>query len=188
MAVFRQKISCHLASLAVEVAADEVAADEVAAGLETVHPLVVRELLEAELDEHGVEVLLPQAWSLLDAVQRLLEEANGVAFFLEGVRLLDVNDGVDDCIEEGVGDIDFTQGALLHSGDIEENQHRSVAADSATSLECSNFCGHGGSPLLSIGPVEGLANGGGFDQLLVTLNADGESKYAKTCEVGFLRW
>ncbi|CAI7809349.1 unnamed protein product, partial [Closterium sp. NIES-53] len=37
--------------------------DEAAAGLEAVHPLVVGKLLEAELDEHSVEVLLPHVSS-----------------------------------------------------------------------------------------------------------------------------
>ncbi|CAI7788275.1 unnamed protein product, partial [Closterium sp. NIES-54] len=55
----------------------------------------------------------------------------------------------------------------------------------AATLECSDFRGRGGSPLLGIGPVESLADGGGLDQLLVTPYGDSEAKDAKAREVGF---
>ncbi|CAI7803492.1 unnamed protein product [Closterium sp. NIES-53] len=108
--------------------------DEAAMRFEAVHPLIVGKLLEAELNEYGVEVLLPQAWRLLDAVQGLLEQADGVAVFLEGVRLLDVDDGVDDRVEEGIRDVDLAEGPLLHGSDAEKDAYRGTSFDSTSGM------------------------------------------------------
>ncbi|CAI7837277.1 unnamed protein product [Closterium sp. NIES-53] len=133
------------------------------------------QLSEPELRQDGVQVLLPQSRHLLDSIEGFLKEADGVVSVLEGMWLLDEDDGFNRSVHECTSDVDLTERPLFNNCDADEDAHRG----------CRDFRCHGCLPFLTVGARQGLANGGRFLGGGVA-NSDGESENAETGFVGLL--
>ncbi|CAI7766400.1 unnamed protein product [Closterium sp. NIES-54] len=62
-------------------------------------------------------------------MEGFLKEADGAVGVLEGMRLLDEDDGVDGSIQECTYDVDLTERALFNDCDADEDAHRGVSSD-----------------------------------------------------------
>ncbi|CAI7767153.1 unnamed protein product [Closterium sp. NIES-54] len=127
--------------------------------------------------------------------QRFCTMLDGAVTLLEGMRLLNKDDGVDGFVHECTADVDLTEWLLFDDCDADEDAYRGVSSDRrvgevevhhfprSAALQCCDFCGHGCLPFLTVEARQGQTNGGGFLGGGV-VNSYGELKDAETSFVG----
>ncbi|CAI7800744.1 unnamed protein product [Closterium sp. NIES-53] len=82
------------------------------------------------VDNSSMARHLCDVWSLRPKLQisspRRCRLAHCVVIFFECMKLLDKDNGVDDCVEKRVGNVNLSQGVLFDGGDADEYAHRVV--------------------------------------------------------------
>ncbi|CAI7923548.1 unnamed protein product [Closterium sp. NIES-53] len=75
-------------------------------------------------------VLQPQLGCLFDPIEGFFKKADGAVALLEGMRLLNEDDGVNGSVQECIADVDLTEWPLFDGCDADEDAYRAVSSDS----------------------------------------------------------